>query len=74
MAYTSNDKGLVYFELLVFNRWGEKVFESNTINQGWDGYYKGQLQNPDVYVYQATYGFRGEPLAKTSKGSITLIR
>ena len=74
MAYTSNDKGLVYFELLVFNRWGEKVFESNTISQGWDGTYKGQLQNPDVYVYQATYGFRGEPLAKTSKGSITLIR
>jgi gliding motility-associated-like protein len=55
MAYTSNDKGLVYFELLVFNRWGEKVFESNTINQGWDGYYKGQLQNPDVYVYQAIF-------------------
>ncbi|MEI8224231.1 MAG: gliding motility-associated C-terminal domain-containing protein [bacterium] len=74
MAYTSNDKGLVYFELLVFNRWGEIVFESNTISQGWDGTYKGQLQNPDVYVYQATYGFRGEPLGKISKGSITLIR
>lgn len=74
MVYTSNDKGLVYFELTIFNRWGEKVFESNTISQGWDGTYKGQLQNPDVYVYQATYGFRGEPLAQTRKGSVTLIR
>lgn len=74
LAYTSNDKGLVYFELLIFNRWGEKVFESHTINQGWDGTYKGQLQNPDVFVYQVTYGFRGEPLAQMRKGSITLLR
>lgn len=74
MAYTNNDKGLAYFQLLIFNRWGEKIFESNTINQGWDGTYKGQLQNPGVYAYQATYGFRGQLLAQSRKGSITLIR
>jgi gliding motility-associated-like protein len=40
----------------VYNRWGEIVYErnnfqSNDVNAGWDGTYKGVKLNPDVYVY-----------------------
>lgn len=38
-------------EILVFNRWGEKVFESNDILKGWNGTYKGSVLAPDTYLY-----------------------
>ncbi len=38
------------FKMEIFNRWGEKLFESDDINKGWDGYYQGALCMQDVYV------------------------
>ncbi len=38
-------------EFKVFNRYGNLVYYSNDINEGWDGYYKGKRQNSDVYTY-----------------------
>jgi large repetitive protein len=32
------------FAFTIFNRWGEKIFQSNDIRKGWDGRYQGQLQ------------------------------
>ena len=61
-AFTPNDDGLndilyveglsldeVYFT--IYNRWGEKVYESNNVEEGWDGTYEGNLVCPDVYGY-----------------------
>ncbi|MEM6319322.1 MAG: PKD domain-containing protein [Bacteroidota bacterium] len=39
----------VYFA--VYNRWGEKVFESNSIDVGWDGTFEGEVVSTDVYGY-----------------------
>jgi gliding motility-associated-like protein len=39
------------FEMSVYNRWGEKVFETDDIRQGWDGNYKGELAAKGVYTY-----------------------
>lgn len=44
-------KEVLYFQ--IYNRWGELVFESNDMELGWDGYYKGVLQNNDTYTYKA---------------------
>jgi len=38
-------------EFRIFNRWGTEVFYTDDIAQGWDGYYKGKLQNIDSYAY-----------------------
>jgi gliding motility-associated-like protein len=43
--------------LRIFNRWGEVVFENkdfpvNNASSGWNGMYKGNKPQPDVYVYQ----------------------
>jgi gliding motility-associated-like protein len=57
----------------VFNRWGEKVFESNSQFFGWDGKYKNVPQPPNVYVYYAEVTFMNNEVKKY-KGSITLIR
>ena len=44
-----NLKELKYFR--VFNRWGQLVFETRTIGQGWDGVFKGIPQGIDTYKW-----------------------
>lgn len=62
----------------VFNRWGQLVFEragasTNDPSAGWDGRFKGELLNPDVFVYyvEVVCDKGGVNLLK---GNITLIR
>ncbi len=57
----------------VFNRWGEKVFESETQENGWDGNYKGEPAPGGTYTYVAEVTYLNN-LVKNKKGSITLIR
>ncbi|MFW6222317.1 MAG: PKD domain-containing protein, partial [Bacteroidota bacterium] len=65
-------KGVIEYNLKIFNRWGELVFESNKIEKGWDGYYKGQLARQGVYVYRVEGVFsNGEPF--TEVGDVTLL-
>jgi hypothetical protein len=40
--------------MIIYTRWGEKVYETNLINKGWDGYLdSGELAIEGVYVYKA---------------------
>ncbi|MFM7671616.1 MAG: PKD domain-containing protein [Bacteroidota bacterium] len=65
--------GISTLKFTIWNRWGQKVFETNDLNIGWDGTFKGAMQPMDVYVYtlSATF-FDGVEVSK--KGDITLIR
>ncbi len=58
---------------MIFNRWGEKVFETNDVNVGWDGTYHGEKLNTGVFVYRLE-GKTYEGKGFSSKGNITLIR
>lgn len=60
-------------ELYIYDRWGEKVFETKDINNWWDGTYKGVKLPPDVYGYYfiATC-VDGNKYSK--KGNVTLVR
>lgn len=57
----------------IWNRWGQKMFEAGSKNNGWDGKYKGMLQPMDVYAYTLDVEFTDGTKA-TKKGDITLIR
>jgi gliding motility-associated-like protein len=60
--------------MTVFDRWGEKVFDSGDSQWAtWDGTYKGVMQPPGVYVYFVTLVYL-DGSAKTKEGSVTLIR
>lgn len=61
------------FYMVIYNRWGEKVFEANDINAGWNGTRNGKELEPGVYVYHITFTFLNYTQEKR-KGSITLLR
>ena len=46
--------GIENYKMEIYNRWGVLLFESNNIEIGWDGYYKGQLLMQDVYIYKVS--------------------
>ncbi|MEI7802563.1 MAG: gliding motility-associated C-terminal domain-containing protein, partial [Bacteroidota bacterium] len=57
----------------VFNRWGQEVWETNDITQGWDGTFQGVKMPPGVYVYYIEAQCSGgQKILK--QGNITLIR
>jgi gliding motility-associated-like protein len=39
-------------QFAIYNRWGQKVFETDDLQVCWDGFYKGQPVNPDAFVYK----------------------
>ncbi len=61
----------IYFA--VFNRWGEKVFETRSMQKGWDGTYKGRMSEPGVYVYYLEVVCVDEQEFRT-QGNVTLLR
>jgi PKD repeat protein len=65
--------GVSEYQLKIFSRRGVLIFESNDINIGWDGYYKGQLSESGVYIWKVRGNFmNGEPFTKM--GDLTLIK
>lgn len=61
------------FQLMVFNRWGELLFETKNPDEGWDGYFRGQLCPQDVYVYKITATYENGQVI-TRVGDVHLIR
>lgn len=61
------------FEMLIFNRGGNLIFKSTDINKGWDGTFKGQLSENNVYVYKITY-FGKDAKSHTVTGNVTLLK
>ena len=57
----------------IFNRWGNLVFSTQDLSEGWDGRHNGKLQNPDTYSYYisavSNHGYKFE-----KKGTFLLLR
>ena len=76
---THNDFFKVYSNVIktihwmVFNQWGEKIFEANDIQAQWDGTYKGKAQPVGVYVYVVS-GMLSDGTKVSQKGSFNLVR
>ncbi|MEM6263326.1 MAG: gliding motility-associated C-terminal domain-containing protein, partial [Bacteroidota bacterium] len=84
-AFTPNNDGhndwfvipqrpdVVAYQLTIFNRWGNKLFDAQNPVPGWDGTYKGNSCPEGVYVYHLQYqGIDGA--IRRKQGTITLIR
>lgn len=70
-------RGVESIEVLVFNRWGELIWTGKGIGDFWDGSFKGNTVQQDVYVYKLTYSYFNinEALAsKTRVGTVTVLK
>lgn len=63
-----------YFEIRIYNRWGELVFITNDAMKGWDGNYKGMKQPLGTYVYYTEYKFSDVVEKQAQQGNVTLLR
>ncbi|MFT6845752.1 MAG: gliding motility-associated-like protein [Flavobacteriales bacterium] len=62
------------FSFIVFNRWGEIVFESNKIeHKAWDGFYKGKLLTDGQYVYKLIIKNKYTEKIQEFKGAFRLL-
>lgn len=61
------------FSFKLFNRWGHLVFETTTIEKGWDGIFNGQPAPTEGYAYLLDVTFT-DGVTLTKKGNITLLR
>ncbi|MES2568170.1 MAG: choice-of-anchor L domain-containing protein [Bacteroidota bacterium] len=61
------------FNLQIFNRWGEKVFETSSLSESWDGTFRGQKMDTGVFIYKAD-GVSIDGQSFNMKGNITLMR
>jgi gliding motility-associated-like protein len=61
------------FIFRVYDRWGELVWETTNLSEGWDGTFRGKLLDPDVFDYYLQATCVGG-LESIIKGNVTLIR
>ena len=61
------------YELMIYNRWGQEIFRTQNVLDGWDGTFRGEELAPDVYgFYMRVRCPEGEELIQ--KGNISLLR
>jgi gliding motility-associated-like protein len=67
-------QGVIAFSMNIFNRWGQKVFETtSTTGRGWDGRFNDKEQPMGVYIYNITVKYKNGRDEKYT-GNVTLIR
>ncbi|WP_294673254.1 PKD domain-containing protein [uncultured Fluviicola sp.] len=62
------------FRLLIFNKWGETIFESKDAKVGWDGTYNGVMVPEGMYVWTVTFKDPNTDKKYTENGHMTLIK
>ena len=60
--------------LRVFDRWGELVFQSTDPETKWDGTFRGELLNANVFVYTLEIKLTYETEVKSLSGNVTLFK
>jgi gliding motility-associated-like protein len=85
-AFTPNGDGLndffrpkgisiTKFHMMIYNRWGQLIFETDNIDTGWDGSVRGAICPTGTYTYIATYeGTENPGKTKKQQGTFILLR
>jgi gliding motility-associated-like protein len=62
------------YNLIIFNRWGEVIFESNNAAVGWDGTYGGKICQDGTYLWQISFKELGRDKRQIIRGHVNLLR
>jgi gliding motility-associated-like protein len=66
-------KDVATFNFTIYNRWGQLIFETNSVTNIWDGSFNNTMLNSGVFVYQIDIKFTNGKKERRA-GNITLIR
>ena len=66
--------GVEEYEFMIFDRWGEQIYLTNDIDEGWDGSYKGRDCQSDVYVWKCNFRNLVSKQTENHVGHVTLLR
>jgi gliding motility-associated-like protein len=67
-------EGIVRFSMTIYNRWGQKVWETTSVNgRGWDGKFNGTDQPTGVYIYLVEAELKNG-FTEKYQGNVTLLR
>jgi gliding motility-associated-like protein len=72
-VYYKNILCIKSFHIIIYDRWGENIFESTDPSFQWDGIYEGKILNTQVLAYSLSVTFISQP-AIEKKGNVSLIR
>jgi gliding motility-associated-like protein len=61
------------FEMVIYNRWGEMVYETRDINKGWDGTKDGDIVQVGSYVYMIRF-VDADGKEHRRKGTVTVVK
>jgi gliding motility-associated-like protein len=67
-------RGVTEFSMTIFDRWGQKIFETRNIDgRGWDGKFNDKDQPVGVYIYQISVTYK-DGIQENATGNLTLLR
>jgi gliding motility-associated-like protein/uncharacterized delta-60 repeat protein len=61
------------YKFSIYNRWGQKIFETTNLQKGWDGKVSGFDTDSNIFVWLCNFQFQGQPI-QNKKGTVALIR
>ncbi len=70
-------KGLDFYELNIYDRYGKLIYFTNDYTEGWNGKNEENLHVEGVYMYSCKYSFQNDPVSDSLKlayGNFTLLR
>ena len=62
-----------FYELVIFNKWGQQVFVSKNKDEGWKGTFNGEIVPAGTYVYVIKFRNAGGELVE-KRGTVTVVR
>ncbi|NBC07203.1 MAG: T9SS type B sorting domain-containing protein, partial [Bacteroidetes bacterium] len=76
-AYLSSDAAWTEYRFMIFDRWGDMLYETFDPEEGWDGVFRGERMNVGVYAYYlegTISACGGRSFELELKGDVTLVR
>jgi len=66
-------EGILSLNLAIYDRWGQRVFQTTDVNTFWDGTFNGQPLNSGVFAYKV-FAVLADGTEISQSGNITLMR
>ncbi|HMK24906.1 MAG TPA: gliding motility-associated C-terminal domain-containing protein [Chitinophagaceae bacterium] len=61
------------YRFSLYNKWGQRIFETTDLQKGWDGKISGFNQDSNIFIWMCSYQFQNQPV-EFKKGTVVLIR